>query len=321
MKTGACPEDTGLEETMKKTAGKRIRRALVVLAAAMAALLLLTGLGRRPTPRPVVSEANERNFAALLTDLVRAWEIPSAQNTAQIEDDLEAIKAVDRREYAMAREIAEQWRAAYLDKEYVYYYHQGGERADALEAADIPISGKHAIVVLGYELLNGEMQPELIGRCDAAAAVARSYPEALLVCSGGATGEYNPEGHTEAGLMRDYFVERCGIDPARILIDEQAEDTAQNAANTFAILRKAGVRSVTIVTSNYHQRRGQVLYRTMAEVYRLRYRYSVEFAGNYCYDLENVPLYRRYDGRVAINQIAMILELPEHIIKTLPPIA
>ncbi len=162
------------------------------------------------------------------------------------------------------------------------------------------------------------MQPELMGRCDAAAAMARFFPSAILVCSGGATGENNPEGHAEAGLMKAYLVERCGIGAERIFIDEKATTTAENAANTLDILRQQGVQTMTVVTSAYHQRRGQVLYSVMAELYRQRYDCSVEIVGNYNYDIEPSSPIQTFDARIAAGQIAELLELPDEVRQSLP---
>ena len=96
------------------------------------------------------------------------------------------------------------------------------------------------------------------------------------ICSGGATGPNNPDGHTEAGLMKEYLVRACGIDTSRIFTDESAMTTLENAENTFEILRAKGIRTITIVTSDYHQKWGQVLYNALAAVYAQRYGYSVE---------------------------------------------
>ena len=67
-----------------------------------------------------------------------------------------------------------------------------------------------------YLLPDGEMTEELVGRCKAAAAAAKAFPDSIIVCTGGATGANNPDGHTEAGLMKEYLVKRCGISRKRI---------------------------------------------------------------------------------------------------------
>ncbi len=257
-----------------------------------------------------VNEKNGDNFAALLVYLARAYEQPSLETAQAVESWLTTIRETDARDGEVADAIVEHWQAVYIDPDYPLYMHDGGERAEALEALGLPDESAHALVVLGYELKNGEMTAELKGRCDAAAAAARSLPNAILVCSGGATGDNNPKGHTEAGMMRDYLVNRCGIDASRIFIDERAMTTTQNAINTFAMLMDRGIRTYTIVTSSYHQRWGQAVYNAMAAVCRQRYGYEAQIVGNYCYDTAPSSEHYRQDDRIAATQIAAVLELP-----------
>ena len=299
-------------DTMKK----RLILSLFLCLTALALLVFAAALLQ--AQKPPVSMANAENFGVLLTDLVKASETPTEEDEQKIEADLAAVKALNPKDYAMAKVIADCWQKLYLDTGYRIYLYQGDHTARELEDAEIADSAKHTIVILGFALQNGEMQPELMGRCDAAAAMARSFPSAILVCSGGATGENNPEGHTEAGLMKAYLAERCGIDAERIFIDEKATTTAENAANTLNILRQQGVQTMTVVTSAYHQRRGQVLYSVMAELYRQRYGCSVEIAGNYNYDIESSSPIQAFDARIAASQIAELLELPDEVRRALP---
>lgn len=310
-------------------------RALIALVCAAALVLLAALLVRAPSQSggqdapsqtagecgAPVSAENAENFGALLCDLVAAYEEPSEEASRRIDADLETIAAVNGGDLDMARAIAEHWRKVYLDPDYELFMYHGEEKTDALRALGIPDDGTHAVVILGYELMNGGMQPELIGRCDAAAALARAYPKAIVVCTGGATGPNNPEGHTEAGLMKEYLTESCGLAASRIYTDESAMTTAENARNTFELLRANNVRSVTIVTSSYHQRWGQTLYNVMAELYRQRYGFEVEIVGNYCYETEpSSPLFS-LDDRLAVMQIGRLLELPEDVMRTLPPLS
>ena len=246
------------------------RNAWIFFGAAAVLLVLIVFLVKiSGENHPPVSAANADNFGTLLADLVKAYETPSDRDERTIEADLEAIRSVDPKDLAVAQAITEHWRTVYLDPDYRLHLFRGEEKAGEEASAGLPNRNTHAIVVLGYELRDGEMQPELKGRCDAAAALSRVRPETILVCSGGATGENNPEGHTEAGLMKAYLADSCGIDPSRIFTDEKAMTTAENAVNTFEILRKKGVHTMTIVTSGYHQRWGQALYNLLAELYQL----------------------------------------------------
>ena len=84
--------------------------------------------------------------------------------------------------------------------------------------------------------------------------------------------------------------------------------TAENAVNSFAIMQARGVRTMTVVTSAYHQRWGQALYNAVGALYRQRTGYSVQIVGNYSCDVTN-DRYSR-DDQIAAMQIAGILKLP-----------
>ena len=76
----------------------------------------------------------------------------------------------------------------------------------------------------------------------------------------------------------------------------------------FQILKEQGIETITIVTSAYHQLRGQTLYSAMASRYAQEQGYSVEIVGNYCCDVENAA-YQNGD-QIAAMQISGILQLP-----------
>ena len=280
-----------------------------ILAGLLAALLALAGVTAAAEGYRA-AEDNAENLSALLTDLVNACTEASEEAVRKIDDDLAAVRAVSETDYEIASAIAAHWKSVYLDPDYALFMHSGGQRATELEQAGLKDGDIQAIVVLGYELENGEMTDELKGRCEAAAAAARSFPSAILVCSGGATGENNPENHTEAGMMKEYLAEQCGIDADRILIDESAMTTVENAVNTFEMLRERDIRTMTIVTSAYHQKWGQAVYNAVGAICRLEYGYAVEIVGNYCFDTEPSNPMLRMDSFIASRQLAQILNLP-----------
>ena len=255
----------------------------------------------------------------LLEDLLTAHEQPRTEDDERIEADLSAIETVSAADYSVARSIAGHWRQVYLDPNYALLCHEdGNDLAPELSDAGIPDERTHAFVVLGYELLDGEMTDELKGRCEAAAAAARSFPQTILVCSGGATGPNNPDRHTEAGLMKQYLVEVCGIDEGRIFTDERALTTAENAVNTFAILKAQGIESMTIVTSSYHQRWGQALYNALAAIYEQQQGYHARLIGNYCFRIGPSVDAFLHDDWFAIYQLGEILGLPRAQMARLP---
>ena len=167
----------------------KTRTIAVIVALALLAGTAALGEGYR------VADGNQMNFGGLLVDLMHAYERPAPGDGEAIEAALAAIDAVDARDGAIARSIADHWDRVYVnaDGAYQLYMYGVGDRAAELEGTDLADSPDHAFVVLGYELKNGQMTPELKGRCDAAAAAARSFPSAILVCSGGATGSHNPD--------------------------------------------------------------------------------------------------------------------------------
>ena len=286
-----------------------MKRLVTLLLAIVLCTAFLIGI-QPGTKDYKIADGNRINFQQLLSDLLDAYENHSSQAQEQVLFDLETIKAVSTRDYDVAKAIADHWTDVYLDSAYHLNLYHDDDKATEIISSGIPDRASHAFVVLGYELKDGEMTDELKGRCEAAAAAAKMYPNSILVCSGGATGSNNPEHHTEAGMMRQYLSEQCGIDPDRIFTDERAMTTAENAVNTLAILKSRGVRTMTIVTSSYHQRWGQVLYNAMAAVYGQQFGYMPEIVSNFCFSTEPENEAFRNDARIAISQLASILHIP-----------
>lgn len=289
------------------------------LAAALLAAVCLAGSAALAADEPLyrTADANAARFGELLADLVRAYEKPAEGDGDAIDAVLEAIRAENETDGLVADIIAGHWRQTYLNPEFhLFLWHSGEKEAAELEEADFEAGGTHAFVVLGYKLKDGEMTNELKGRCKAAAAAARSFPETILVASGGATGSNNPQRHTEGGLMRDYLMKKCGIEPSRVFCDEKALSTLTNAVNTFAILERQGIETITLVTSSYHQRWGQMIYHTLAEINRMRGEYAPEILANYNYDTKPVKTYE-HDAQFAANQLADMLGLPADVIRAM----
>ncbi len=243
-------------------------------------------------------------FGDLIVDLVTAGEAPSDEALSRIDADLAAL------DDPVASAVAEHWKKVWLDPDYRLYLY-GKDDPSVL-----PVRGRHAFVVLGYALRNGEMADELIGRCAAAAAAARAFPDSILVCTGGPTGANNPDKHTEGGMMRDHLIDVWGIAPGRIFTEEQALTTAQNALNTLKILMAQGIETLTVVTSDYHQLWGQTLYNAMAARCLRDHGYRLEIIGNYCWYTGRAEGYRESAMEITASQLASVLELPPEQIRT-----
>lgn len=107
------------------------------------------------------------------------------------------------------------------------------------------------IAVLGYGLLpDGSLRPELVNRLTAAWLQALAAPMSPIVVSGG-----NPtNGVTEASAMAGWLIGR-GIPASRILVEDRATSTVQNALFSSKLLHDAGATSAIVVTSPNHIRR------------------------------------------------------------------
>ncbi|HSX01902.1 MAG TPA: YdcF family protein [Candidatus Saccharimonadia bacterium] len=69
----------------------------------------------------------------------------------------------------------------------------------------------------------------------------------------------DPTGPSNAKAMADRAI-AAGVPTVDITLDETSADTRQNATNVAAIVHRAGYRSITLVTSPYHQRRAYILF-------------------------------------------------------------
>lgn len=127
----------------------------------------------------------------------------------------------------------------------------------------LPEDDSLCIVVLGYGLeSDGDMKPELIGRMETALNCAEKYPNAYVLCTGGGTAAGNKT-VTEAGQMSKWLKEH-GIDENRIIVEQRSRTTAMNAQYSCRILREdyPQVHSLALVTSDYHIRRGCLVFNT-----------------------------------------------------------
>lgn len=260
-----------------------VRRILAMLTAA---LLLFS-----------VCAAEEPAADTVLKDLLTASRKYKTQKDIQkVQNDIARIRN------PILLEAAVRWKELFIDSGYKLF-KSGRNKPQTL---GIPDPAKHGFVVLGFCLKDGKMLPELVGRCKAAATVAKAYPDALIVCTGGATGTNNPNKNTEAELMRNYLVKSSGIDPARILVDPDAMTTEENAINSLGMLAEKGVGTVTVVTSVYHMRWANVLFYTAAAWYREQ-GIPMEIIGNWCYNVDPAPGYDGVNSSIAMTQLEEML--------------
>ena len=68
---------------------------------------------------------------------------------------------------------------------------------------------------------------------------------------------------------------------------------------------------MTIVTSSYHQRRGQTLYTAVGAQYKKEHSYPIGIVGNYSFETEPSVDFYRMDEVMAAFQLGIVLNLPE----------
>ena len=114
------------------------------------------------------------------------------------------------------------------------------------------------IVVLGCGLLNGDQVSRLLGdRLDKAYKVFdRSMSACKIITSG---GQGPDETISEAEAMKQYLVEKHGVSPKDIILEDKSVNTMENLKNSQAIIQKRGGRQFTaIVSSGYHIMRANI---------------------------------------------------------------
>ena len=126
---------------------------------------------------------------------------------------------------------------------------------------NLPEDDSLCLVGLGFQLNpDGTMREELIERLKVMLSAAEKYPRALIICTGGGTAPDDPSA-TEAGRMAEWLEAR-GVDPSRLIVEDQSLTTAQNAIFSFDILAEKypQVKQLAIVSSDYHIATGVLLF-------------------------------------------------------------
>ena len=173
---------------------------------------------------------------------------------------------------------------------------------------DLPRDDSLCIVVLGYELNpDGTMKDELIGRLETALACARQYPNAYVLCTGGRTALYDNE-ISEGERMRDWL-RIHGIESSRLIVENDSTSTAENAENSYAILHSKypRVKSVAIVSSNYHIPWGALMFETVFRTHSANAgKGALHVVSNCAYDVRFVAYGK---GDLLLFQTGGMLEL------------
>ncbi|MCQ6282840.1 ElyC/SanA/YdcF family protein [Bacillus sp. EB600] len=130
-----------------------------------------------------------------------------------------------------------------------------------------------AIAVFGQSPnSNGTPSSGMLTRLTKAKEMADRFPNAKIVLSGGAV----KTPYAEANVMRDWLVGQ-GVDPNRILIDDQARDTYGNAIGMVSIFEQNDLHNIIAVATVQHLPRAVTTLKAYAN--RVGYPIKVDSAG------------------------------------------
>jgi uncharacterized SAM-binding protein YcdF (DUF218 family) len=127
-------------------------------------------------------------------------------------------------------------------------------------ASQPDVSNPAGIIILGggedARVMSVTGLPEVNDAADrflAGLALARVYPEARLIFTGG-SGSLLGQSYSGADVARKLF-ENAGIAPDRIVLEPNSRNTAENAALTFELIGKPPEGPWLLVTSAFHMPR------------------------------------------------------------------
>ena len=254
------------------------------------------------------SENIDEKIKKLEKDLINSY---IKENNTEIDNILDEIMPLDESIYKRDNEIINYWR--YIDDKMTIYMDNAPNY--------LPKTADHAFVVLGFVLNDdGSLKDEAKGRCEVAFRSAKKYPKSKIYITGGGTAKYN-KSVTEAGQMKEYLLEK-GLDPKRIITEDKAMDTVQNAKNTVKQLYQNHIKSITVITSDYHIRRSSLLFKgeimIKADIYDTT---PIEIIQNAVYKTGRKTEGKYYEGYYlskimgfSIEPILLLASLPQMIL-------
>lgn len=118
--------------------------------------------------------------------------------------------------------------------------------------------GYDCIIVLGAQVKpDGTPSVQLEYRLDTALKYYRNAPCPVVSCGARGSNEPAPEGD----VMREWLIAH-GADPQDMIAETGSENTKENIANAWSILRQHGCTTPLIVTSDYHLPRALAIARS-----------------------------------------------------------
>lgn len=126
----------------------------------------------------------------------------------------------------------------------LYGLHRFTTADDLSGCGETPTAGECAAADAIVVISGGDTR----SRTDKAVELYKHDWAPVLIVSGAAE---DPDSPSNAEAMRQQAIEQ-GVPPAKILLDETAQNTDQNAAGAAELARSQGLRDIIVVTSPYH---------------------------------------------------------------------
>lgn len=116
-----------------------------------------------------------------------------------------------------------------------------------------PSGNEGTVVVLGSQVQGDHPSQSLASRINAAYDYLVAHPQTVCIATG---SKAKGENITEAECIKNELVKK-GIDPERIICENEAVDTDTNLEYSAKIIEERGLdKNIVIVTESYHQMRG-----------------------------------------------------------------
>lgn len=130
---------------------------------------------------------------------------------------------------------------------------------DSLDPSGILVLGGVVDTGLSTERHSAELL-DGAERLVAAAELAKRYPEARIVLSGGSNGVFATDEIAESVIARDLLVE-FGVPASRITIEDHSRNTHENAVFSFSAVEPTPREQWLLVTSAFHMPRAMGTFR------------------------------------------------------------
>lgn len=203
----------------------------------------------------ITAQAKEESTDTLVRKLINYYQY----HQAEAEFDFQLILAeIEKKDPALANT----WRGI-LD--FWIHLNRDMQVHSNVLPDGLPEDDSLCIAVMGYYLhSDGRLRDQLVARLNVALESAKKYPNCYILCTGGGTASEN-EKATEAGQMAKWLI-RKGIDPDRIIVEDDAMSTIQNAQYGCRLLYRdyPQVKYLAVVTSDYHIFRSCLYFNTQA---------------------------------------------------------